>query len=145
MRHRFIEIIVLALALGASACGIVKSPTAPSPPTATLQILDLKLGVVNGSELGGPLPSLVSPGTQLQYNLIYGSPTSMGPELTVTFETIRDGVVVKTDSGLAMATAGSRNRAASKYTPMVTGNYMVRVSLSGATPPTIAASYDVGQ
>lgn len=129
--------VVLALIVAVGACK-GKSPTGPdpggpSPPTPTLQLLDLKIGIADSSELGAPLTGPVAMGTRVRYTLVYGSPTALSG-LTITFKTICNGESVNTDSKTGSAGAGSNNGAQSEFIPRSACVYTVQASMTGATP-----------
>ena len=118
-------------------------PGVPSPPTATLQLLDLRIGIVNGTEFGAPLVGPVSVGTELHYTIIFGAPAPIPyGELTVTFRTLCGGEVMDSVSLRGGAGAGSNNGAQYNFRPMVPCSYMVQASLTGATPPMKEASFE---
>ncbi len=138
-------VVVLALTLAVSACHSPTSPTpggpGPSPPTPTLQLLDLKIGIADSSEIGAPLTGPVAMGTRVRYTLVFGAPTTMSG-LTVTFKTLCDGVVVNTDSHTTGAGAGSNNGSQSEFVPNFACVYTVQASLTGAIPEMKEISFE---
>lgn len=122
---------------GGSNCG----PLCPSPPTETLQLLDLKIGIADSTELGAPVTGPVAVGTKVRYTLIFGSPTGMSG-LTKTFTTFCNGQAVNTDSFIGGAGAGSNNYSKSEYAPVIACNYTVQASITDAIPAVLEKTFE---
>lgn len=143
LRSVLFALLVLVVTSACAGNGGPTGPTppGPSPPTATLQLLDLKIGIADSSGVGAPLTGPISVGTRVRYTLKFGSPTGMSG-LTATFKTICNGGVVYTDSLVGGAGAGSDNGVQSEFTSMAACNYTVQASISGATPAMLEKTFE---